>query len=114
MDKLHSTFEKVCSRIKLALLVLKGIVPTHLDSGSTLDAIQAELASARAETSRLAAALTDSSLDPNARAEELLEARNEIDHLNAELAALRTGSTGIKSLAVSAGKGGSNPINGSS
>jgi FkbM family methyltransferase len=90
MDKLHSVLEKVFSRIKLALLVLKGVVPSRLNPGDALGALQAELAAARAETNRLAAAFADASLNPEALTGELEEARKEISHLNAEVSALRS------------------------
>jgi FkbM family methyltransferase len=92
MDKLHSVFEKICSRIQLALLVLKGIVPSRLNPGDALHALQAELAAARAETGRLAAALAAASLNPEALTSKLEEARKEISHLNAEVSALRSAS----------------------
>jgi hypothetical protein len=94
MSKLGFLFKKVCSRLKLAFLVLKGIVPSRVNPGGTIHALQVELASARAEICRLAAALTDASLGPKEAAEELLEARSEITRINAELAALRTDAAG--------------------
>ena len=90
MDKLYSVFRKVCSRIKLALLVLKGIVPSRLNPGDALDGLQAELAAARAETRRLATAFADANTHPELLTNDLEEARKEIGHLNTEVAALRS------------------------
>ncbi len=88
MRELNSVLKKVWCRLKLACLVVKGIPPSRLNPGDAHHALQAELASARAETNRLAAALADASLDPSARIEELSDARTEIMRLKAELKAL--------------------------
>jgi len=101
MIKPHLMCQKIWARLKLAALVLKGIVPTRLNSGDVLHELQAELASARAETGRLAEALADLSLDPETRNAEVSVAREEIRRLNAELGALRAHAAQIASSAAS-------------
>ncbi len=85
MIDLRSKFAGAWARLKVALLVLKGVVPARLNPGDALHALQAELASARAETGRLAAELAEARRHPDVRREELLEAKAEIEKLGSEL-----------------------------
>ncbi len=93
-----SVLKKAWWRLKLACLVLRGIPPSRLNPGDTLHALQTELASARAETNRLAAVLADASLDPVQRSQELAEARDVIAHLKAQVETVRTDAAKASSL----------------
>lgn len=90
MVDLRSKFAGAWVRLRVALLVLKGVVPARLNPGDALHALQVELASARAETRRLAAELAEARCDPEVQLEELKEAKAEIERLGSELLVARS------------------------